>query len=182
MKKPTLYITSGPPGSGKSTWVAKNWKGNVVSRDQIRFQFISDKDEYFSKENEVFQEFIRQIGSFLSKGEDVVADATHVTVLSRRRLLRNLLAQHFNIVYLLFKPPLDVCLERNQMRTGRQVVPSQAIIDMYQNFYDPKFEEDSRITFINLIGANGELVRSMKSFRRKKMEGSDVYGGNLVYQ
>lgn len=38
-----------------------------ISRDEIRYSMISDKDEYFSKEKEVFNEYVKQIDEALTK-------------------------------------------------------------------------------------------------------------------
>ena len=40
----TIWILSGAPGSGKSTWVHKNYLPNslIISRDQIRFNMLKD--------------------------------------------------------------------------------------------------------------------------------------------
>ena len=49
----TIWILSGAPGSGKSTWVHKNCLPNslIISRDQIRFNMLKDSDDYFKYEN-----------------------------------------------------------------------------------------------------------------------------------
>ena len=58
MKQHILYLMCGCPGSGKSTWAAKNvGPGDVIiSRDQIRFDMLNDGEAYFCKENAVFNE------------------------------------------------------------------------------------------------------------------------------
>ena len=61
----TLYIMCGAPASGK-TWFAKNKLCNgpgwyYVSRDEVRFSLLKDGDEYFSREDEVFDLFISKI-------------------------------------------------------------------------------------------------------------------------
>ena len=60
MSHKNLWILSGPPGSGKTTWTKKQIKSAKqknpeahiyhFSRDQIRFSLLEEGDPYFSKE------------------------------------------------------------------------------------------------------------------------------------
>ena len=86
--KNKLYIMCGIPGSGKSTY-AKTYLTNTlyVSRDEIRFKLVKEDEDYFSKENEVFDTFIAKINEGLRQSLDVVADATHLNSKSRLKLL-----------------------------------------------------------------------------------------------
>ena len=75
-----LFIMMGAPGAGKSTFI-KNLKGESgipISRDNIRFSMVKEDEPYFSKEKEVYKEFIRLINEHLSRNRDVIADATHL--------------------------------------------------------------------------------------------------------
>lgn len=65
----TLVLMCGAPGSGKTTIAKKLMCNNdlYISRDEIRYSMISDEDEYFSKEKEVFNEYIKQIDEALTK-------------------------------------------------------------------------------------------------------------------
>lgn len=66
--EPTLFIMVGLPGSGKSTFLKRRAHEfttsrcgyTVVSRDAIRFSLLSDTDDYFAKENEVFKKFTQE--------------------------------------------------------------------------------------------------------------------------
>ena len=52
----TLYILSGCPASGKSTFGKKMSKITgipIVSRDEIRFSLLKDDEDYFSHEEDV---------------------------------------------------------------------------------------------------------------------------------
>ena len=60
--KPILALMVGIPGSGKTTFAKKFCKYfhyTYISRDDIRFSKIEDKDDYFDKESLVFTEFIK---------------------------------------------------------------------------------------------------------------------------
>jgi len=156
--KPILYILIGIPGCGKSTF-AKRFKNEYdtswVSRDKIRFEIIKDEEEYFSHESEVFQKFTDSIVFGLRNGLNVIADATHINMGSRRKLTYAIDKQfnNYNIVYVIFDTMFETCLARNNAREGRECVPEQVMKNMYKDFRIPRDDEDNRaIGFITIKG------------------------------
>ena len=134
-----LFLMMGAPGSGKSYWAEHHLKitDKYISRDEIRFSFLSDGDEYFSKENEVFNEFIRQINASLTFYDRVFADATHLNYNSRMKTLNRITVpvEEVNVIFL--DTPLQTCLERNSKRTGRKLVPNQVVRNMFNSIAEP---------------------------------------------
>ena len=140
-----LYIMIGCPGSGKSTY-AKNHIPNAkyVSRDEIRFRLVSEEEEYFSKEDEVFETFINEINEGLRESVDVIADATHLNTKSRMKLFSNLNIdkEKTEVHVIVMRTPLIECLRRNEKRKGtRSYVPIDVLKIMYNNFRKPNFNE-----------------------------------------
>lgn len=152
MKRKNLYLLCGPAGVGKTTWVKDNIKDDTkdihISRDLIRFSMVSENEDYFSKENEVFNEFIRQIKEGIDSYENIFVDATHINQASRNKVLKNLPLDKINIIPVNFIIPLDVCLKRNAQRTGRAKVPETAIKNMYKNFSPASLDENPLYTEI----------------------------------
>ena len=149
-----IYMTCGIPGSGKSTYIQKQIElngGYWCSRDAVRFSMLKDSDEYFAKENEVFETWIKKINESIEKGDkDVYIDATHLNVAARKKVLFRLPRQT-EITYLYFDVPLEVCLERNSHREGRAYVPETAIINMYERLTKPSKN-------VIVINEKGEIV------------------------
>lgn len=100
MKQKNLWIMSGIPGSGKSTWLKNRWPqcGCVVSRDALRFQMLNDDESYFAKEESVWHAFVKAITLSLRDYDDVYADATHLGPGSRKKLLRQLTQKDIQIL------------------------------------------------------------------------------------
>lgn len=150
MKQKNLWLLVGIPGSGKSTWALEQLNalpsehGHWVSRDMIRFGLIKEGEEYFSKEKEVFNLFVRAVQADIDNDfiTDIYVDATHINEASREKLLGRLKnLENVNLNAVVFDIPLEVCLERNAQRTGRACVPETAIRNMYNNFRNPALDK-----------------------------------------
>ncbi len=146
-----LFMLMGAPGSGKSTWVQNHLDLNSlwVSRDNIRFKLVNENEKYFSKETQVFEEYVKQINWGLSNGYTVFADATHLNRKSRYKLLRRIIvpADEINIIWV--KTNLPVALDRNENRKGtRAYVPPNQLSNMYYAIEAPSFKEGYKYIYI----------------------------------
>ena len=157
MDKKKLYLLVGPAGAGKSTWIRKHATPGTsahISRDRIRFNMVSEDQYYFSRENEVYMEFVSQICRALAYEtkwvDEIYIDATHLTKKSREKLIGELSSfnPNFDIIAVVIKPTLEQCLAQNAQRSGRECVPESVICNMYNSFVDPKLDG---VDYANII-------------------------------
>ena len=164
MKQKKVYLLAGIPGSGKSTWIRSKLTPGAewISRDNVRFAILTDEDDYFAHEDDVFDTFINYINQTLNKDEihTIFIDATHLNKRSRDKVLRRV--QKDNIEELncvCFDVPLETCYTRNNLRSGRSRVPQTAIYNMYQSyrFPDKAVENFDHIIVIDEDGNETEV-------------------------
>lgn len=135
-----MYVMIGLPGCGKSTYIATHKQPDdiVVSRDAIRYSMLKDGDAYFSKEKAVYNEFIRQINAAIETGKAVWVDQTSLNRGSRSKLFGHIATKPDTVVGIYMNIPLDTVLARNSLRTGRALVPEDAILNMCFHFEEPQ--------------------------------------------
>ena len=157
MKK-KLFILVGCAGTGKSTWVKNHIRtlegtSAAVSRDAIRFSLVGEDEEYFSKETQVFHQYVKELKDSLYLNDNTIADATQINEMSRNKLLRALGSslKDVEINAIVFKNDLDTIKAQNEERKGtRAYVPVEQIKRMYTQLTVPTFEEGfDKIYFYN---------------------------------
>lgn len=145
-----LYLMCGVAGSGKSTYITNkildsdNLCIHHSSRDHIRFSLVKENEEYFSREDEVFNKFCEDIQKTLNSDvyDVVFADATHLTSKSRMKTLDRLNLENVDIIPVYLDVPLEEILRRNAQRSGRKFVPETVIKNMYKSIRFPMFDEN----------------------------------------
>lgn len=130
----TLYITVGPPGSGKSTWVKRNYSLlPVISSDAIRLELCGDVNDQ-SKNVEVFDLAHQRIEDYLKRGKKVVFDATNLSFTERKRAIDIGRRHGAHIVILFFGTRYQTCLSRVLKR--EEPVFSQELLDHFYAKFD----------------------------------------------
>jgi len=156
----------GIPGSGKSTyckevvWFINNQADKKIawiSRDEVRFSLLKDTDQYFSKEKEVYKEFINRIKKAAAEGNDVLIDATHLNHASRMKTVNALGLKPEDFTILWVNVPFEVCFERNAKREGITRVPDQQMYAMKNRFQRPAYYEG----WAEIYVYDGKLVRKV---------------------
>ena len=131
-----VWLLSGVPGSGKSTWVKKQIAKNGgvhCSRDEIRFSLLKDDEDYFAHEDEVVALWLEKVTNAINdpEVENIYVDATHLTEKARAKVLGELPKGDYFVTTVFFDVPLETCIERNDNRTGRAFVPRSVIRRMH---------------------------------------------------
>ena len=134
-----MYVMIGAPGCGKSYYIKQHLKDNeiVISRDAIRFNMLKDTDAYFSKEKQVYNEFIKQINAAIADDRDFYVDQTSLNRGARAKLFSHLERKPNKIIAIYMNTPLEKILYQNSLRTGRALVPEDAVINMFNSIEKP---------------------------------------------
>lgn len=124
---------------------------------------LKEGEEYFSHENEVFEEFIAQIQNAINRNyNNIFVDATHLNKSSRNKLLYALgkdiieKVEEINVIFL--NTPLHIALARNHQREGRKYVPEETIRNMFNGLRLPD-ETETNITSVYIIEEGKPIER-----------------------
>ena len=166
MNKPKLYIMVGISASGKSTiakQIAEKENCIIVSSDAIRSEICPGGVSDQSKNEEVFKIFHRRIRENLLKGNNVICDATNITIRSRRAIfntVRNI--DCYKIGYIVVKK-IEDCIKDNK-NSDRVDVPDEVIYKQVRKFQIPFYNEgfnDIVIRDLTPYDSNPSLVKDL---------------------
>lgn len=144
---PTAYILVGVPGSGKSTWIAKqNWARQCViaSTDDFVEAYARSVNKSY---NEVFHDVMPDAVSAMAEtvmdavahGKDIIWDQTCTTVKTRKKKIKML--PGYKLIAVVFKTPdEEEWRHRLNSRPGK-VIPEEVLKDMTDKFEYPTLKE-----------------------------------------
>lgn len=150
---PTLYVLVGVPGSGKSTTVKKLQSSNpdtvVVCPDEYRKK-LGGTYNYFKQDKSIWGNLCpTDVNDALSKGKNVIFDATNVSEKRRKSILQWAKVPTKKIAVV---ADVDVATakKQNKMRDPDKVVPDHVIDNMAKSFTYPTESEG----FDEILNAN----------------------------
>ena len=158
MRKHTLYVMCGLPGSGKSTW-AKHYKINhkdenvfIVSSDEIRKE-LTGVYQNLNYEKEVWEIYFKRLDILRDSNKDctIIADSTNI-INAHRQILGRLPGFDKKTLVVITKD-LPVILERNRKRDSAKYVPENAIKEMWKNW--EKVDEETAKLFDEVVYVDG---------------------------
>ncbi|MCF6406348.1 polynucleotide kinase-phosphatase [Chitinophaga filiformis] len=119
----SLVVMVGASGSGKSTF-ARRWFANaeVVSSDACR-ETVSNNENNMDASEDAFDLLHYIVGKRLKRGLLTVVDATNVRPEDRKKLVALAREYHVLPAAIVLNMSEKVCLERNELRTDRNLPP-----------------------------------------------------------
>jgi predicted kinase len=134
----TIIVLVGLPGSGKSTWVARQ-KATALSSDAVR-QLLADDATDQSIHGRVFATLRYLLRQRLGIGRLITyVDATHLTSLERQPYVEIASWYGCDVEAVFFDVPVETCIARNRGRD--RIVPEEAIRVMAEKLQPPAAAE-----------------------------------------
>lgn len=156
-----IYILVGPPAAGKTTWIQKEFQGEIftVSTDDI-IQEIADEED--TSYNEAFAKYMKVAEKMMWEDFDnyvagdyspIIVDRTNMNVKSRARFferLRNFHKGHgYKLHAVVFPKPEDTEHARRLNSRPGKTIPAEVVRSMLASFQMPT--EAEGFTSITII-------------------------------
>jgi predicted kinase len=186
--KPTIFITYGYPGSGKSYFARQFAEDSMlayVSSDLLRHEFIENPN-YDKQENDTIEHLSTfMLENFLKAGVSVVYDANNGRLATRKML--NAIANRYKAVTLIVWPQIDIesSFDRVNNRDARKTDDKYAepldrtsFEDRVNQMQNPTERED----FVVISGKHaytGQKQAVYKKLLEKKLLSSEFASNNI---
>lgn len=145
--KPTVWLTVGPPASGKSTWAEALMVSNpniaYVSRDAILEERAKELGQTYDEVwddpvamTEIDSLHYTRLRDYLEAGRDIIIDRTNVSKKSRRKSLANV-PKKYNVIAVVFEFRVCELLKRLDVRNSSGKTVDVATLMRFVNSFEP---------------------------------------------
>ena len=144
---PTCTFLVGIPASGKSTWVKKHAKFEVVlSTDDLLEDFATLENityndaftKYMPRADKMFHDIL---DSCARTGDDVIIDRTNLSKKSRKRLMEKFKDKGYVFKAVVFPVPNQEELSTRLASRPGKTIPQKVMWSMISNFQHPTVDE-----------------------------------------
>lgn len=136
-------IFIGIQGSGKSTFYKEKFFNSHVriSNDLLKSR---NREKLF-------------IEACINTSQKFVVDNTNPTIEDRKKYIERLKETSYKIIGYYFESKIKECLERNNQRIGKELIPEQGVLGTYNRLALPNINEGFDILYYVLITGNNEF-------------------------
>jgi predicted kinase len=148
LKEPFVIILSGPPLSGKTTFIKTNFPDTeVISRDEIVMEVYGSRNysEAFKNvdQNKVDKTLRDRMTEYGKEGRNVLIDMTNLSPKTRKSNLAYFGKDYYKVVVSFNILPMDEYKRRNNYRkeTENKYIPDGVLTTMISNYVVPTLDE-----------------------------------------
>jgi len=150
LKEPYVIILIGPPLSGKTTWIRKNFEPDsfeLISRDEIVLDLHGDDDYNTAfktvNQKEVDNTLIYNLSKASDDGKNVIIDMTHMNSKRRKYNLSFFDDSYYKLAVIFPILTDNEYITRNKKRTDEEnkSIPMHVIKNMISSYQPIKHDE-----------------------------------------
>lgn len=146
---PTCYILIGVPGSGKSTWIAKqpfDWNNTVIASTdnyvdrQAKQQGKTYSEIFKDTMPDAVRDMAQTVVAAVKNKNDIVWDQTSTTKNTRWKKIR-MLPPSYKVIGVVFKTPAQEELQRRLASRPGKTIPDHVMQSMMNGWEEPTEDE-----------------------------------------
>lgn len=167
-----LYLLRGLPASGKSTWIKENnLERLTLSSDKLRLLFPQFGETITQVyDTQVWKLLYDLMEKRMQVGQDIIIDATHYRKAFIKDYWTYCQKYNYNLYIVQFATKLEICLERNALRTSDKV-PEEVIYKMYNAIKSNQKEIESEYCVIRPDQALEHITMNKEDIEQYDVKG-----------